>query len=85
MTAALPGRWLSDLKHRVGRCIIFGLGQEQVDEAGNIMKIVAGEWRELLAGSEGFLTGKNRGGVEGRDVVWGEMVSGFISRWVLGV
>ena len=39
------------------------------------MKIVARDWRELLAGSEGFLTGKGRAGCEGREVVWGEMVS----------
>lgn len=77
VTAALPPRWLSDIKQRIGKCIIFGLNQEQVDEAGSIMKIVARDWRELLAGSEGFLTGRGRAGCEGREVVWGEMVSIF--------
>ena len=77
VTAVLPPRWLSDLKQRIGKCIIFGLNQEQVDEAGNIMRIVASDWRELLAGSEGFLTGTGRAGFEGREVVWGDMVSGF--------
>ena len=33
------------------------------------------DWRELLAGSEGFLTGRGRAGYERREVVWGEMVS----------
>lgn len=78
VTAALPARWLSDLKQRIGKCIIFGLNQEQVDEAGDIMKAVARDWRELLAGSEGFLTGRGRAGCEGREVVWGEMVSVFL-------
>ncbi len=41
------------------------------------MRVVARDWRELLAGSEGFLTGRARAGCEGRQVVWGEMVSGF--------
>ena len=72
--AALPARWLSDLKQRIGKCIVFGLSQEQIDEAGNIMKIVARDWRKLFAGSEGFLTGRGRAGCEGRELVWGEMV-----------
>ena len=74
LAAALPARWLSDLKQRIGKCIVFGLSQEQIDEAGKIMKIVARDWRELFAGSEGFLTGRGRAGCEGREVVWGDMV-----------
>ena len=42
------------------------------------MRIVARDWRELLAGSEGFLTGRGRAGYEGREVVWGEMVSIYL-------
>ena len=78
--AALPARWLSDLKQRIGKCIVFGLSQEQIDEVGNIMKIVARDWRELFAGSEGYLTGRGRAGCEGREVVWGEMVR-FVQVW----
>ena len=81
---ALPARWLSDLKRRIGKCIIFGLKQEQVDEAGDILRVVAREWRELVAGSEGFLTGRGRAGAEGREVVWGDMVSCFIYENVSG-
>ena len=80
VTASLPARWLSDLKSRIGKCIIFGLKPEQVDEAGDILKVVAREWRELVAGSEGFLTGRGRAGAEGREVVWGDMVSGLLGR-----
>ncbi len=69
----LPPRWLSDLKKRVGKCIIFGLSDQQIDEAGEIMRTVARDWRDLVAGSEGFLTGRGRAGFEGREVVWGEM------------
>ena len=69
---SLPTRWLTDLRRRIGKCILYGLEKEQVDEAANILKVVARDWRELVVGSEGFLT---RAGFEGRDVVWGEMVS----------
>ena len=44
------------------------------------MKIVASDWRELIAGSEGFLTGRVRAGCEGREVVWGEMVR-YVQAW----
>ncbi len=71
---ALPSRWLSDLRSRLGKCIIFGLKPAQVGEAGAILRILAREWRELLAGTEGFLVGKHRAGLERHGVVWGEMV-----------
>lgn len=70
----LPARWLADLKKRIGKCIIFGLRPAQVDEAGNILRILARDWRELLAGSEGFLAGRGRAGLERQKVVRGEMV-----------
>ncbi|KAL9132130.1 MAG: hypothetical protein Q9217_000064 [Psora testacea] len=70
---AFPARWLPDLKVRLGKCIIFGLSNPQIDEAGDILRTVAQDWRELLAGSEGFLTGKGRAGCEGKEVVWGDM------------
>lgn len=76
VNARLPPRWLSDIKARVGKCIIFGLQPTQVDEAGEILRVIARDWRELLAGSEGFLTGRRRAGLERHQVVWGEMVGG---------
>lgn len=39
------------------------------------MKVVATDWRELVVGSEGFLTGRGREGLKGQEVVWGEMDS----------
>lgn len=72
----VPSRWLADLKARIGKCLIFGLQPTQVDEAGKILAVIARDWRELLAGSEGFLVGQGRAGLERHDVVWGEMVGG---------
>lgn len=81
--AALSPRWLSDLKRRIGKCISFGLRPEQVRRAGNILQVVGREWRDLVVGSEGFLTGLGRAGLERHRVVWGEMDSMvcIISGW----
>ncbi len=73
--AALSPRWLSDLKRRIGRCISFGLTPEQVRRAGNVLHVVGREWKDLVAGSEGFLTGPGRAGLERHRVVWGDMDS----------
>ncbi|EFX00054.1 hypothetical protein CMQ_7056 [Grosmannia clavigera kw1407] len=69
-----PARWLSDLRTRIGKCIIFGCTQSQIREAAGVLRVLATEWRQLTAGSEGFLTGPRRG-LEGQKVAWGEMDS----------
>lgn len=73
-TAALSPRWLSDVKSRIGKCIMFGIDSAQTQEAGWILQEMSTDWRELVAGSEGFLTGKEWRGLYRQDVVWGEMV-----------
>jgi hypothetical protein len=75
----LSPRWLSDVKSRIGECIIFGLQPQQVEKAGAILKEITQDWRELIAGSEGFLTGPDRRGLYRRKVIWGEMVSAEMS------
>ena len=67
-------RWLSDCKTRIGKCIMFGISPEQTAEAGSILQEMSCEWRELVAGSEGFLTGEKYRGLYRHEVVWGEMV-----------
>ncbi|KAL8743347.1 MAG: hypothetical protein Q9190_004288 [Brigantiaea leucoxantha] len=52
---------------------MFGLKAHQIEEASSVLRIVATDWRELLVGSEGFLVGKGRAGLEKHQVVWGEM------------
>lgn len=54
---------------------MFGLKPPQVAEAGRILQELARDWRELIAGSEGFLTGETRRALFRHNVVWGEMVS----------
>ena len=74
-TKPLNARWLNHTKSRLGKCITFGLDAPQVHEAGSILKILAKDWRELIAGSEGFLTAEGRRGLWNHAVVWGEMDS----------
>lgn len=69
-----PPRWHSDLHKRLGKCILFGCAPPQVAAAGKVLGALATEWRELLAGSEGFLTGGRRG-LQDQQVVWGEQDS----------
>lgn len=52
---------------------MFGLQPAQVDEVASIMSLLTQHWRELIAGSEGFLVG----GPEDHAVAWGELVSGM--------
>jgi len=83
----LPARWISDTKQRIGKCIMFGLTGPQIQEAGEVLSILSREWKELSAGSEGFLTERKRTSLEGHKIVWGEMdsmVRIFISSLLLG-
>ncbi|KAJ4348518.1 uncharacterized protein N0V89_009895 [Didymosphaeria variabile] len=50
-TATLSPRWLSDLKARIGKCIMFGIDNEQVKEAGQILHDVNYNWKDLVAGT----------------------------------
>lgn len=53
---------------------MFGINESQTSEAAAILQEVSSDWRDLLAGSEGFLTGKEHRGLYRQEVVWGEMV-----------
>lgn len=55
----------------------FGLPEDQFDRAGAVLKMLALDWRDLTAGSEGFMTSKGRRGMWKRKIEWGDMVS----RW----
>ena len=73
-TEPLSSRWLHDLRGRIGRCIQFGLKTQEIQRAGKILEQLNRDWRELVAGSEGFLTDKDHRGLYRQEVVWGEMV-----------
>ncbi|KAK4162791.1 thioesterase-like superfamily-domain-containing protein [Cladorrhinum sp. PSN259] len=69
-----PQRWIADLRDRIGKCIVFGCNKQQVSRASAVLCALALEWKDLLAGSEGYLTGGRRG-LDGRQIAWGEMDS----------
>lgn len=68
-------RWLSELQGRVDRLLAKNLQAKEAQEAGNISGYVKENWLELLAGREGYLTGKEWRGLDRQAVVWGDMVS----------
>ncbi|RAL01071.1 thioesterase family protein [Aspergillus ibericus CBS 121593] len=68
-------RWLTMTKRRIGRCMMFGLKPPQIQEAGDVLQQIANDWRELVAGSEGYLTDETRRGLFQQSVAWGEMDS----------
>jgi hypothetical protein len=74
-TTHLSPRWLSDIKTRIGACLSFGLTPPQHALAGSILSEIASDWRELVAGSEGFLTSPTRRGLHRWPVAWGEQDS----------
>ncbi|KAG9775784.1 hypothetical protein KCU88_g5053, partial [Aureobasidium melanogenum] len=48
---------------------------ELVEEAAEILGILGRDWRELVAGSEGYLTSPKRAGLHRQRIVWGEQDS----------
>ncbi|KXJ92642.1 hypothetical protein Micbo1qcDRAFT_232373 [Microdochium bolleyi] len=53
---APSGRWIEDLRARIGKCVTFGCDGEQLARTAPLLAAIAGEWRDLLAASQGFLT-----------------------------
>ncbi|KAH1557620.1 hypothetical protein LV164_000290 [Aspergillus fumigatus] len=47
---SIDSRWLTMVKRRIGKCMMFGLKPPQVEEAGYILQRIARDWRELIAG-----------------------------------
>ncbi|KAL7272873.1 hypothetical protein RUND412_004306 [Rhizina undulata] len=67
-------RRLSDLKLRLGRIFFHGATKEEVAEASVVLKDLSENWREYVAGTEGFLTEEKRRGLFRHSVVWGDML-----------
>ncbi|PQE19047.1 thioesterase thiol ester dehydrase-isomerase protein [Rutstroemia sp. NJR-2017a WRK4] len=70
-----PSRWLATTKSRIGKCIMFGLTRPQARRAAGILEVLGRDWRELVAGRQGFLVDRRRAGLYRHRVVWGEMDS----------
>ncbi|KAK1492531.1 hypothetical protein CTAM01_09948 [Colletotrichum tamarilloi] len=70
----LNPRWLSELQSRIKRCAGLDLSGQQKEELTALRKAVDGQWLELLAGREGFLTGPGWRGLDRHTVTWGDQV-----------
>ncbi|KAH6667861.1 thioesterase-like superfamily-domain-containing protein [Halenospora varia] len=66
-------RWLSTMKARIGKCIMFGTTQEQTRQIGGVLRTLARDWRRYVVGSEGFPTDSKSVGLLRHKVAWGEM------------
>ncbi|KAF2758125.1 hypothetical protein EJ05DRAFT_500644 [Pseudovirgaria hyperparasitica] len=74
-------RWLSSMKARLGYCITFGINEAQTLRAGAILKELTTDWRDFLAGGEGFLTQKGRRGLWRHEIFWGHVNNVKFNRW----
>ncbi|KAK6213307.1 hypothetical protein QIS74_09309 [Colletotrichum tabaci] len=72
--SALNPRWLSELQARIKKCGSLGLQGQQREELKALQEAVDGQWLELLAGREGFLTGPGWRGLDRHTVTWGDQV-----------
>jgi len=54
--------------------VFHGLKNEETIEASAILADLTENWRDYVAGSQGFLTGEHRRGLFRHSVVWGDMV-----------
>ena len=72
---AISPRWLSDTKTRIGKCIMFGMPQSLVDEASAVLRELGSNWRNLVVGSEGFVTEPKRAGLDRVPIQWGDQDS----------
>ncbi|KAL3476390.1 Thioesterase/thiol ester dehydrase-isomerase [Aspergillus californicus] len=69
----IDAQWLPNTKREIGRCLDFGLKPKEITEAGELLQEISRDWRELKAGSEGYLTDVARRGLFQQSVAWGEM------------
>ncbi|KAI8265601.1 hypothetical protein K4K56_005057 [Colletotrichum sp. SAR 10_98] len=70
--AAVNPRWLSELQARIKRVAGLKLDSAQKEELKGLREAVNGQWLELLAGREGFLTGPGWRGLDKHTVTWGD-------------
>ncbi|KAH6982678.1 thioesterase-like superfamily-domain-containing protein [Ilyonectria destructans] len=68
-------RWLSDVQARLKKCQGLDIAPQQAEKAKELSNYVQSHWLELLAGEEGYLTGKEWRGLDKHQVTWGDMDS----------
>jgi acyl-CoA thioesterase FadM len=74
-TKGNAARWLSEVKGRLGKCLSFGTPASLMGEATALAGELGRSWREIVAGSEGFVTDPQRAGLHRQPIVWGDQDS----------
>jgi acyl-CoA thioesterase FadM len=74
-TKGNAARWLSEAKGRLGKCLSFGTPESLMNEASALAGELGHSWREIVAGSEGFVTDPQRAGLHRQPIVWGDQDS----------
>lgn len=54
---------------------MFGMRAPLIDEAGKVAAELGRDWREIVAGSEGYVTDSQRAGLHRHSLVWGDQDS----------
>ncbi|KAI5789419.1 thioesterase-like superfamily-domain-containing protein [Pyronema domesticum] len=73
--APLNPRWLATQKQRIGKLLFHGATVEEQKQASVILQDLAENWRDYVAGAEGYLVGPTRRGLYRHAVAWGDMDS----------
>ena len=63
--------FLPEIKGRVGKCIMFGVKEEQTQYAARISRLLSERWKDIAVGEQGYTAGD----CLSDKVRWGEMVS----------
>lgn len=71
---------MSDLKVRIKR--IQDSSPDKAARANALSEDIENRWLDLLAGSEGFLTSPEWRALDGREIIWGDIVS---RRWPVSI
>jgi hypothetical protein len=74
-STAVPVPSFRALLARLAQITDNGVPDDQVPRVAQVVKRISDDWRDLLVGTEGFLTKESRRGLSGRGVEWGEMVN----------
>jgi hypothetical protein len=76
----LSSRWFADLQTQLKELTTERYPKECTEQAQKLYAFSEANWLELLAGQQGFLTEKKWRGIDNHQLLWGDMVSGCLTR-----
>jgi hypothetical protein len=64
-----------DIVARLGHMANNGIAIKSAPAVAQIMKVLSSDWRDLVAGVDGFLTKSERLHTSSKEIEWGHLVS----------